>query len=264
MTHTAGSVRQALKSHFPHPEYGIVFELAAATGYGANRRLDAMVMSLWPSRGLYLTGVEIKVSRNDWRREKGNPAKAEELARFCHHFYIAAPDDVVPVHELPANWGLLEVDDAGKVRVAKVAATLAPIAPGYPFLAAVFRSIRREADPEMVDAALQAERQKLRDEYEARRERSVKDALAHRDNAFEADAKAWRAFCATIGEEPARWMNRDGVIAAVRAVHCAGVAGAWAHLRKLRECLTPALAGVNTALTDLEVLTPKEEADSGL
>ena len=44
---------------------------------------DAVIMSLWPSRGLELHGVEIKVSRADWKREAADPAKAEAIAAYC-------------------------------------------------------------------------------------------------------------------------------------------------------------------------------------
>jgi hypothetical protein len=256
VTHTAGSVRNALKSHFPHPEYGLIFEVAQGTGMNANRRLDAMAMSLWPSRGLLLYGIEIKVSRSDWRREKANPAKAEELARFCHQFYIAAPNDVVPRDELPPNWGLLEVDDAGKVGVTKPAATLAPEPPGYQFLAAVFRAIRREADPEMVDAILRTERDKLQTEYADR----VRRELDRRRAANEPDAAAWRKLCEAIGIDPFEWLNRDKVIDAIRAVHGAGIAGSFGRLRSLRGTLSATLRDVDAAITEFAVPDPIEEA----
>ena len=45
---------------------------------------------VWPSRGLYLHGFEIKVHRNDWLRELKNPAKAEEIAGYCHFWWVVA------------------------------------------------------------------------------------------------------------------------------------------------------------------------------
>src|SRR6266850_716864 len=95
---TAAEVRAALKRYFAQPNYGIVFEVAKATGFNARRHLDAMAMGLWPSRGLTLMGIEIKVSRYDWRKERDEPQKAEELAKFCDYFCVAAPAGVVPLN----------------------------------------------------------------------------------------------------------------------------------------------------------------------
>jgi hypothetical protein len=251
----AGQVRNALKAYFPHPEYGIAFEVASATGFAANRRLDAVVMSLWPSRGLHLYGV--KVARSDWRREKSNPAKAEELARFCHHFYLAAPANIVPASEVPPNWGLLEVDDGGRVHQTKAATLLKPEPPGYEFLAAVFRSIRREADPEMVDAALQSEREKLRVEHVERVEREV----AARRERNEPDALAFRELIALLGVESVRgWFDRPGIIEAVRAVHKARIAGSLGRLRLLKGTLDATLRDIDAALEEFGIPDPIEEA----
>ncbi len=65
-------------------------------------------MSTWPSRGLGLFGIEIKVSRGDWLRENKNPEKADEVAAYCDHWVVAVGDEsIVKDGELPAQWGLL-------------------------------------------------------------------------------------------------------------------------------------------------------------
>jgi hypothetical protein len=252
--HTAGTVRHALKGYFPHPEYGIVFEVAQATGFDANRRLDAMAMSLWPSRGLHVSGIEIKVARNDWRREKSNPEKAEQLARFCHYFYIASPTGVVPLSEVPANWGLLEVSDSGKIREAKAAASLKPEPVGYEFLAAVFRAASRGADPDTADATLQARREKLEAEFASR----LQEELRNRRDTYKADAEAWREICVLLGAECTadRWFNRTGTVEAVRAVRRADIAGSYYGLRSLKETLATALHKVDAAISEFGIPEP--------
>ena len=72
----AADVRAALARKFCAPEYALFYEVANATGSAATRSADAIAMGLWPSRGLYLQGFEIKVSRSDWLSELKNPAKA--------------------------------------------------------------------------------------------------------------------------------------------------------------------------------------------
>jgi len=79
-------------------------------------------MSLYPSRGLTLTGFEIKSSRADWRNEKKNPEKAEEIARFCDFWIVVAGhEEVIPVEEVPNAWGLLVPGKEGKTLVLKKA-----------------------------------------------------------------------------------------------------------------------------------------------
>lgn len=43
------------------------------TGASANTFIDALVVSTWPSRGLWLAGVEVKCHRGDWVREHLDP-----------------------------------------------------------------------------------------------------------------------------------------------------------------------------------------------
>ena len=62
---TAGDIRASLRRHYAAPEAAICFEVAQGTGTHARRHLDAVAMELWPSRGLALIGIEIKVDYYD-------------------------------------------------------------------------------------------------------------------------------------------------------------------------------------------------------
>jgi hypothetical protein len=77
------------------------------TSFGI-RTADALSFGLWPSRGLYLTGYEVKVARNDWMKELDNPAKADAIGRRCDFWYIIAAPGIVSLEELPEGWGLME------------------------------------------------------------------------------------------------------------------------------------------------------------
>ena len=90
----------------------VVFrEVRNATGFARKREryADLLAFSVWPSRGIYLEGVEIKVSRSDWLRELEDPAKADEFFQYCRHWFVAAPRGVVELSEVPATWGFIEV-----------------------------------------------------------------------------------------------------------------------------------------------------------
>jgi hypothetical protein len=105
--------REAMRVRYPAPEYALLFEVPDATG-GGRRSADAVAMSLWPSRGLEVLGFEFKSYRGDWLREKRNPKKAEEIARFCNRWFIVAtPGVVADLSEIPAGWGYLELQPRG-------------------------------------------------------------------------------------------------------------------------------------------------------
>lgn len=138
---TADDLRAALRDRFPVAEYALFFEVRNGTGFQrTTRSADALAMSLWPSRGLDLHGFEIKVDRRDWMRELKDPAKAEEIARFCNRWWLVVSDaSLVRDGELPPTWGLLAMKD-GKLKVVKEAPALTPQPVTPLFLASVLRS----------------------------------------------------------------------------------------------------------------------------
>lgn len=146
---------KALRPLYPAAEYALLPQVANGTGARANRHADALVLSLWPSRGLHLSGFEIKSYRGDWLRELANPAKAEEIAKYCAYWWIvAATDKIVQDGELPPTWGLL-VWDAEKQALKKAkAAPFQPDAqkPDLPFIAAMLRKAQDVVTPDAVIA----------------------------------------------------------------------------------------------------------------
>lgn len=106
---TAEDIERELIKRYPSGEYAYFSQVRNGTGFSAETRTaDAMVLSLWPSRGLELYGFEIKVRRSDWLSELKNPKKADELSQYCDYWYIVTPSGIVEIGELPATWGLME------------------------------------------------------------------------------------------------------------------------------------------------------------
>lgn len=135
----AGSVRTALRLRFNAPAYALFDEVGNATGTHCRRHADAVAMSLWPSRGLDLHGIEIKVSRTDWLKELGSPEKADAIAQYCDFWWLAIGDEkIVQPGELPATWGLL-VLRGDKLVCATEATRLEPQGTPKSFLAALLR-----------------------------------------------------------------------------------------------------------------------------
>lgn len=153
-----------------------------ATGHGQRRTMDALMVQCWPSRGLSLTAVEYKASRNDWRRELRNPAKADLIAKRCHYMLMLAPRDVIPVEELPEGWGLYEIHKTPKQ--CRLLRTVKPVKRtdvadlDMQFLTAVLRA--RESYNGF-DAAQEMQRQRDREAVDRRVEERVKYRLQDRN-----------------------------------------------------------------------------------
>lgn len=119
---TSFDVISALAAKYCSPEYAFLTEVRNSVGFQRKvRTADAMAMSLWPSRGLYMTGFEVKVSRTDWKKELEQPEKAEEMARFCKHWFIACPAGLISKDEVPPGWGLITVKEGGALSYIKAA-----------------------------------------------------------------------------------------------------------------------------------------------
>lgn len=166
---SSSDIRAGMLKRWKDPEYAILWEVGEATGAGSGRYADAVIMSLWPSRGLELHGVEIKVSRSDWKREAADPKKAEAVAKFCDRWYIHTPKGLIAdVSEVPPAWGVREFDGQQWTTLKEAEKTgAAPVTRG--FLAAMLR----RADVlhrNMIDDAVRAAREAEIEEARKRRE----------------------------------------------------------------------------------------------
>jgi hypothetical protein len=131
------------EKHFRDGAYAMLREVRNRTGYGRERYADALVISLWPSRGIYFAGVEVKVSRGDWLSELRQPEKSAEIQKFCRYWWVATPPGVVEEHELPETWGHIEV--TAKCKVTKAAPALKCEEPTATFVASVLRNAAQNA-----------------------------------------------------------------------------------------------------------------------
>lgn len=157
---TAADCIEALRGRYRAPAYALLEQVANGTGWKADRFADAVVMSLWPSRGLTVTGFEVKVSRHDYQREIHKPKKSDELMGFCNAWYIVTPRgllDEADLVDFPKAWGLMEVTAAKKLKIERAAPELDPKPLTRHFVAAV---LRRSA--ESADAVLARERDRAR------------------------------------------------------------------------------------------------------
>lgn len=144
---TEGDVLDALEAAHPTPEQWVFLRhVTNATSFSKTRTADAMAMSCWESNGIHLHGYEVKVSRSDWLKEIQQTNKAAEFTGKCHYWWIAAPDGVADLSEMPENWGLkivTKTESGWSVRVKKAATFNSHATMTYQFFAAALRNCYR-------------------------------------------------------------------------------------------------------------------------
>ena len=134
------------KGPLARPAHALLSEVRNQTGYSRRvRSADALAVSLWPSRGIWFAGIEVKVFRNDWLRELKQPDKSTEIQQFCDYWWIAAPSGIVKIEEVPETWGLYEIEGK-KVKVTRPAPKLSPLPLTQEFVASVFRNQADQLD----------------------------------------------------------------------------------------------------------------------
>lgn len=133
------SIYSILRGRYPAGEYVVMQEVSDMAGFYRSRSADFVIMSLWPSRGLSLTGIELKSSRSDWLSEKKKPEKAENIFQYCDYFYLLTNgDDIANIEEIPETWGWLNIKGS-RVVVVKEAPKLTPVVITKHFLAALLK-----------------------------------------------------------------------------------------------------------------------------
>jgi len=184
------SVWSALRKRFPSPEWAYFEEVRNGTGFSRrqDRTADALAFGLWPSRGLELHGIEVKVHRSDWLREKKDPDKAEEISRFCDRWWLVTDADVAHLEEIPVSWGWLEFDGK-RLKERKAAPERQALPLDRPMIAAILRRAS-EGFTSAVEMAVQPQ---LQERMEAEREQHDAAAAELERQRKEAQARAQRA-----------------------------------------------------------------------
>jgi hypothetical protein len=139
---SAADILKALDTVFIPKAHTIIAQVRNGVGYSlraVDRTADALVFSTWPSRGLWLAGVEIKMYYSDWKRELLQPEKSAEIQKYCDYWYVATPAGMVPKGQLPATWGLIEVK-SGKATIAVPAPKLESRPPDFVLICAIMRA----------------------------------------------------------------------------------------------------------------------------
>lgn len=183
---TEARVYSLLNKVFPDDKgaYALLPHVMNGMGYVCSERrtADAIAVSCHASRGIWMAGIEIKVSLQDWRKELASPEKAESIQKFCKYWYVACPKGVIPVAEIPEKWGLIECHSTG-AKITKPAIELECVPPDINLVASIVRnilnrmtlnSIIEERVNDRLESSVKVETNSIRNELEQTKKRIEK------------------------------------------------------------------------------------------
>ena len=195
-------------SKYPDPAWVTLTEVREGTGYYAGGSADVMAFGVWPSRGLQVIGIEVKVARSDWLRELKQPEKAEGFASVCDEWWLASAEGVAKKEEIPPNWGWY-VGKGKRLKVEKQPVQKEGNEIGRHFLMSVVRNISKTyVKKRHVDAMAKSMAEKnydhtvwsLKDEIK-RKDRQLKNLWNFEDEAgFKLD-DGWGFDAAQVGNK---------------------------------------------------------------
>lgn len=167
------SIWDILQKRYPSNQYALMQEVSDAAGMNRSRSADYVAVSLWPSRGLTITGIELKSHRSDWLNELKNPKKAENIFRFCDYWYLLTSNDTIAkLEEIPPTWGWMVIQGS-KTIIKKEAPKLNPEPITRNFLTSMLKraSDRTEfvhisAIQDKIDQSVESAKIKAKQEYQ--------------------------------------------------------------------------------------------------
>lgn len=253
----AADVRAAIQSHFGSggEQYAVLFEVRNGTAWRANRSVDAVVMSLWPSLGMELWGMEIKISRGDWRREMDHPAKASEVFDYFDRWFLVAPENVATHDELPQPWGWFvpTVDGLRKVRDAAKNPNVKAV--DRHFLGALLRRVAK-TDDAFTEAAIRSALESQRQVYDADVEKRVLERMGD----MRKDAEQWAKLRSLLKKKPDDWVYTEDVVGAINIIMKSGLCHAYGGLHSLIAEVDRMKERLGTIADELNVRMPKKGA----
>jgi hypothetical protein len=246
------SVHSALAKRYTAPQWALAFEVADSTGYGKSRSADAVAMGLWPSRGLEVHGIEIKVSRADWLRELRDPAKSAPIQRYCDRWWLAvASADIVQEGELPVTWGLLVLQKGGKLLAKVEAPELTPEPLSRGFAASMIRAFSENVTPTREVARMVNERV---EEIRKRDADAAKATLAAMERRLADTERMVQEFERASGVRLDQWTGGTKIGEAVRLV--LNDRGIDVAMERAIEPLERVARTIRTALDEVRALRP--------
>lgn len=245
-----------LEKRFPSGQYALLAEVSDAAGFSRSRSADGIAMSLWPSRGLGIEGIEIKSFRGDWLKELKTPEKAENIFKYCDRWWLLTTDEsIAKLEEIPATWGWMMIK--GKtLRTIKEAPSLKPVPLDRHFVAAMMKRATKGMVPmgaiqDKIDEAKKKgeENAKTNETYELRRLREEMSDLK----------KVMDGFEEASGMKFGRWDNPKKIGEAVKFITDGRLPSILRQLKQIQGTFN----GINKTMNDgISAISPLLEEHS--
>ena len=140
---TEENIYDLIHNKYKNLGYIVVPQVRNRPGTSNIRTADAIAISQSGLRSVDFIGFEIKTSITDFRNELRDVSKSDEIACFCNKWFIVAPKGIIPINEVPANWGVFEATKS-QIRMVKEANELNPLLPSREFVAMIVRKLENE------------------------------------------------------------------------------------------------------------------------
>lgn len=119
-------LRDCLRTRYAWPEWALLEEISLSrASWGGHRVADALALGMWGGTQHHLHGFEIKATRSDWLKEVRTIGKADDAYRYCHRWWLVAPEGVATADEIPGTWGWM-IPRGATLRVKRQAPVLTP------------------------------------------------------------------------------------------------------------------------------------------
>jgi hypothetical protein len=247
---TSSDVRACIQANFGlnGEQYAVLFEVRNGTAWRANRSVDAVVMGLWPSLGMELWGMEIKVSRGDWLREARDPAKASEVFNHFDRWFLVAPEGVAKPDEVPQPWGWYVPKDGKlwKIREAAKNPERKPV--DNHFLAALMRRVAK-TDDAFITSAVEAALRNQRREFDVELDKKTLTRLGE----LKEDAERWIKLRSLLKSKPDDYIYQPDVVAALQVLLKVGVTKSYTGVRSLMAAVERAQKDFAQVAADLKL-----------
>jgi hypothetical protein len=244
-----------LRNKFPAEEYVVIAEVPDNVS-ARNRYLDFMIINLWQSRGLAVTGIERKSNRGDWLNEIKNPKKQENHFRYCDYFYLLTDKEgVAKMEEIPETWGWYHITDKGILKTLKTAPKLQSEPISRVLLCAM---LRRAQDKEGY-----VHKETLKDHID----RKVEEMLASRNKRLEEDSKNYTALLEKVRlfeqfsgiSLQYTWSgDLESIGKAVKIIKSGGIGSYVENLKRISEQVKKIDAGLLSKIEVLEQIEIKK------
>jgi len=246
----AKDIWSILRKKYPEKEYALMSEVSDAAGFSRSRSADYMVVSLWPSRGLAINGIELKSFRSDWLNELKKPEKAENVFKYCDYFWLLTTDDTIAkIEEIPETWGWMYIKGE-KIIIKKAAPKLTPLPINKHMLCTMLKRAQ--------DKTQFIHRDSIATEIEAAKQ-SVKDSNKNNQEYLQSQLKEKNRQITEFYEASGidirgnGWMSSTKKVgAAVKFIENGGAAAMKQELIKLEESAKLILENISKGIKSLE------------